>query len=89
MLVSRGVEVRVPPNLWDLHDAVARSTLAYSMIQALRAEPPIESWWWPNDSIQRPNIGWQQTAAGAMLPPRLKPRVWSRKTPIGRMTATA
>jgi hypothetical protein len=39
-LVSRGVEVRVLPNLWDLHDAVARSTLAYSMIRMRNATPP-------------------------------------------------
>ena len=38
-LVSRGVEVRVLANLWDLHDAVARSTLAYSMIRMRNATP--------------------------------------------------
>jgi hypothetical protein len=36
-LGRRGVEVRVLSNLWHLHDAVVRSTLAYSMIRMRNA----------------------------------------------------
>jgi hypothetical protein len=38
-LGRRRVEVRVLPNLWPLHDAVAASTLRYSMIRMRNAAP--------------------------------------------------
>jgi hypothetical protein len=38
-LGRRGVEVRVLSNLWHLHDAVAKSTLGYSMIRMRNAAP--------------------------------------------------
>jgi len=38
-LARRGVDVRILPNLWPLHDAVTRSTLAYSMIRMRNAAP--------------------------------------------------
>lgn len=38
-LGRRGVDVRILPNLWHLHDAVARSTLAFSMIRMQNAAP--------------------------------------------------
>ena len=38
-LGRRGVEVRVLSNLWHLHDAVAKSTLRYSMIRMRNAAP--------------------------------------------------
>jgi hypothetical protein len=38
-LGRRGVEVRVVSNLWHLHDAVAKSTLEYSMIRMRHAAP--------------------------------------------------
>ncbi|HWB52668.1 MAG TPA: hypothetical protein VG722_00680 [Tepidisphaeraceae bacterium] len=36
-IVSRGVELRVMPSLWELHDAVVASTLSYSMIRMRNA----------------------------------------------------
>ena len=36
-LARRGVEIRVLPNLWHVHDAVMKSTLAYSMIRMRNA----------------------------------------------------
>jgi len=38
-LVSRGVEVRLLPSLWRLHDAVAASSLQFSMIRMRNAAP--------------------------------------------------
>jgi hypothetical protein len=38
-LVSRGVEVRIVPTLWPLHDAVVASTLSYSIIRMRNAAP--------------------------------------------------
>jgi hypothetical protein len=40
-LGRRGVEVRVLPDLWSLHDGVAASTLRYSMIRMRNAAPRI------------------------------------------------
>lgn len=36
-LVSRGVEIRILPSLWPLHDAVVESTLSYSIIRMRNA----------------------------------------------------
>jgi hypothetical protein len=41
-LQQRGVDVRILPNLWPLHDAVAGSTLEFSMIRMRNARPRIE-----------------------------------------------
>jgi hypothetical protein len=38
-LAKRGVELRVLPTLWGLHDAVASSTLRFSMIRMRNAAP--------------------------------------------------
>lgn len=38
-LLKRDVEVRFLPNLWHLHDAVAASTLQFSMIRMRNAAP--------------------------------------------------
>ena len=38
-LLGRGVELRFVPNLWPLHDAVAASTLRFSMIRMRNALP--------------------------------------------------
>jgi len=38
-LLERGVEVRVLPDLWALHDAVIASTLQFSMIRMRNARP--------------------------------------------------
>jgi hypothetical protein len=38
-LLRREVELRFVGNLWDLHDAVAASTLQFSMIRMLNARP--------------------------------------------------
>jgi hypothetical protein len=38
-LTARGVEVRILPSLWSLHDAVAKSTLQFSMIRMRNARP--------------------------------------------------
>ena len=38
-LRARGVELRVLPSLWDLHDKVAASTLAFSIIRMRNAAP--------------------------------------------------
>ncbi|MCE9607502.1 MAG: hypothetical protein K8U03_21655 [Planctomycetia bacterium] len=38
-LQSRGVEIRILPSLWTLHDAVLKSTLRYSMIRLRNATP--------------------------------------------------
>ena len=38
-LGRRRVDIRILPNLWELHDAVARSTLAFSMIRMRNAAP--------------------------------------------------
>ncbi len=38
-IAKRGAEVRVLPSLWELHDAVAASTLSYSMIRMRNAGP--------------------------------------------------
>lgn len=37
-IAARGGEVRVVDQLWAIHDAVARSTLAFSMIRMRNAE---------------------------------------------------
>ncbi|HEY1684603.1 MAG TPA: hypothetical protein VGG19_07575 [Tepidisphaeraceae bacterium] len=36
-LVSRSVELRILPSLWDLHDAVVASTMSYSIIRMRNA----------------------------------------------------
>jgi hypothetical protein len=36
-LISRGVELRTLPSLWQLHDSVAASSLSYSMIRMRNA----------------------------------------------------
>jgi hypothetical protein len=38
-LRASGVELQVLPNLWSLHDAVAASTLEFSMIRMRMAQP--------------------------------------------------
>ena len=38
-LLRRGVELRFVPSLWRLHDAVAASTLQFSMIRMRNALP--------------------------------------------------
>lgn len=38
-LARRGAELRVGPNLWELHDAVAASSLNFSMIRIRNARP--------------------------------------------------
>lgn len=38
-LASCGVEVRIVPSLWELHDAVLQSTLAFSIIRMRNAMP--------------------------------------------------
>ena len=38
-LLRQGVEVRLLPSLWELHDAVASSTLQFSMIRMRNAAP--------------------------------------------------
>jgi hypothetical protein len=38
-LLRRGVEVRFVPNLWDLHDVVAASSLQFSMLRMSNALP--------------------------------------------------
>jgi hypothetical protein len=38
-LSVRGVEIRILPSLWPLHDAVAASTLQFSMIRMRNARP--------------------------------------------------
>ena len=38
-LLDRGVELRLLPNLWSLHDAVAASSLRFSMIRMRNALP--------------------------------------------------
>lgn len=38
-LLARGVELRFLPSLWNLHDAVAASTLRFSMIRMRNAAP--------------------------------------------------
>ena len=38
-LARRRVDIRILPNLWHLHDAVTRSTLAFSMIRMRNAAP--------------------------------------------------
>ncbi len=38
-LVRRGVELRLMPSLWSLHDAVAASSLHFSMIRMRNAAP--------------------------------------------------
>lgn len=38
-LLGRGVELRFVPDLWALHDAVAASTLRFSMIRMRNARP--------------------------------------------------
>jgi hypothetical protein len=39
-LLKRGVELRFVPNLWALHDAVAASSLQFSLIRMRNASPP-------------------------------------------------
>ena len=39
-ILARGVELRLLPNLWHLHDAVASSSLQFSMIRMRNALPP-------------------------------------------------
>jgi hypothetical protein len=41
-LMKRDVEVRLLPNLWHLHDAVAASTLQFSMIRMRNAAPLLD-----------------------------------------------
>lgn len=41
-LLKRDVEVRFVPNLWHLHDAVAASTLQFSMIRMRNASPRVQ-----------------------------------------------
>jgi hypothetical protein len=38
-LLSQNVELRLLPSLWQLHDAVANSTLDFSMIRMKNAQP--------------------------------------------------
>ena len=38
-LLERGVELRLVPSLWPLHDAVAASTLRFSLIRMRNARP--------------------------------------------------
>ena len=38
-LLRRGVELRFVPSLWDLHDAVAASSLRFSIIRMRNARP--------------------------------------------------
>jgi hypothetical protein len=38
-LVEAGIELRITPSLWKLHDAVAASTLGFSIIRMRNAEP--------------------------------------------------
>lgn len=40
-LAEHGAELRVLANLWELHDAVAASSLDFSMIRMRNAAPPI------------------------------------------------
>lgn len=40
-LLRRGVELRFVPSLWPLHDAVAASTLRFSMIRMRNAAPRV------------------------------------------------
>lgn len=42
-LLARGVEFRIMPSLWTLHDAVAASTLQFSMIRMRNAAPRTET----------------------------------------------
>jgi len=42
-LSARGVEVRILPSLWSLHDSVAKSTLQFSMIRMRNAAARDES----------------------------------------------
>jgi RimJ/RimL family protein N-acetyltransferase len=42
-LTSQGVEVRLLPSLWPLHDAVLASTLSYSIIRMRNAQPRDET----------------------------------------------
>jgi hypothetical protein len=42
-LLIRGVELRVAPSLWPLHDAVLASTLQFSMIRMRNAQPRTRS----------------------------------------------
>ena len=42
-LLRRGVELRFVPNLWHLHDAVAASSLRFSMIRMRNARPRAEA----------------------------------------------
>ncbi len=41
-LIGLGVELRLMPNLWHLHKAVAQSTLQFSMIRMRNAQPSSE-----------------------------------------------
>lgn len=38
-LLSRGAEMRIVPDLWPMHDAVAKSTLEFSCIRMRNAQP--------------------------------------------------
>ena len=40
-LLNRGVELRILPNLWRLHDAVVASTLQFSLIRMRNAAPRV------------------------------------------------
>jgi len=42
-LVRRGIELRFLPNLWSLRDAVAASSLQFSMIRMRNATPSGET----------------------------------------------
>ena len=42
-LVKRGVELRLVPNLWSLHDAVVGSTLQFSSIRMRNAQPRVST----------------------------------------------
>ena len=39
-LLRQGIEIRLLPSLWELHDAVASSSLQFSMIRMRNAAPP-------------------------------------------------
>lgn len=42
-ILSRNIELRILPSLWQLHDDVVNSTLDFSVIRMKNAQPRIES----------------------------------------------
>jgi hypothetical protein len=38
-ILGAGIELRITPNLWPIHDAIASSTLEFSMIRMRNAAP--------------------------------------------------